>query len=287
MPASDSGFHFIQDYQRCPRYWYNKYVRGLEEIRKSPALIFGESGHEALEHYYRLVQNKVPFHERVEPTKQTFLNALKERKDQYEYHDRFEDDINRAEAIIDAYALQHSMEYLSPIAIEESLEMELPNGQVFTGRIDLVVKSQEGAIYIMDHKFTGWSLSSFAKTTENSDQATAYLMLWNQTHPELEARGVIFNIIREYKGNVNFLRPIVTKTDGDIENFKLDLMDIQNEIVHKLGTPDARWPKNTGSCFLFNRPCPFINICKGENFEYLIGSKYKLREEESETGDAV
>lgn len=283
MPASDSGFHFIQDYQRCPRYWYNRYVLQLDEIRKSPALIFGESGHEALEYYYTMVRDGVPYHERCQPTKQRFMDSLAARKGQYEYHDRYADDLNRAELIIDAYCLQHSMEMFTPLAIEESLELKLPNDQIFTGRIDLVVRSQEGTVYIVDHKFTGWSLSSFAKTTESSDQATAYLMLWNELHPELQATGVIFNIIREYKGAVNFLRPIVVKTRNDIEEFKLDLMDTQDTIQHKVQTPDARWPKNTASCFLYNRPCAYINLCKGENYEYLIGTKYKRIEEPEAT----
>lgn len=279
MPASDAGFHFIQDFRRCKRYWYNKYVRRLEPLQRSPALIFGESGHDALETYYAAAKEGIPYHERGAILKQTFLDKLHERKDRYTYHDKYEEDLNRAEFVSDAYTLQYSMEGFTPLAIEESINVTLPNGQPFTGRIDLVVRSRENIIYIVDHKFTGWSLNSFAKTVENSDQATAYLMLWNETHPELKATAVIFNIIREYKGNVNFLRPVVSKTQRDVEDFKLDLMDDQNDITRRLTDPDARWPKNTESCFLYNRPCPFLDLCKGQNYEGLIGVKFEQKDQ--------
>jgi hypothetical protein len=280
MPASSAGFHFIQDYKRCQRYWFHKYVNKLEPNTKSPALIFGESGHEALEDYYQSVIDKVPYHERGPIMKERFIKAIEERRDMYSYLDRYEEDLERASIISDAYALQYASEYMQPVAIEESLEVPLPNGQYFTGRVDLVVKTMQGQNYIMDHKFTGWSLNSFAKTVQNSDQATAYLMLWNETHPELQLSGVIFNIIREYKGNVNFLRPIVTKTKGDLEEFKLDLMDTQNDIVKRVLDPEARWPKHTESCFLYNRPCPFLDLCKGQNYEGLIDLKYTKRQGE-------
>lgn len=279
MPASHAGFHFIQDYRRCKRYWKHKYVDRLDPIQKSPALLFGESGHEALELYYQMAKDGVPYHERAQPMKQKFLDALHEKQDRYTYQDKFEEDLNRAEAVCDAYTLQYSMEGFTPLAVEESIEVDVGNGHPFTGRVDLVVRSKELNHYIVDHKFTGWSLNSFAKTVQNSDQATAYLFLWNKAHPELQVSGVIFNIIREYKGNVNFLRPIVSKTPRDIEEFKLDLMDDQYDIESRLFNPEARWPKNTESCFLYNRPCPFLDICKGQNYESLIGVQYEQKEQ--------
>lgn len=280
MPASNAGFHFVQDYKRCQKYWFNKYVRGLDPIHKSPALLFGESGHTALEAFYGAVRDGVPYHERGTLMKKAFIEAIDSHQEEYDYHDKFIDDRERASIVSDAYALQYASEYLKVLAIEESLEVELDNGQHFTGRIDMIVKLQEGQRYIMDHKFTGWSLNSFSKGVQNSDQATAYIMLWNEAHPEARVSGVIFNIIREYKGNVNFLRPIVVKTQADLEEFKLDLMDVQDDMAERVLNPEARWSKNTDSCFLYNRPCPYLDLCKGENYEGLIGVRYKLRTEE-------
>ena len=56
-------------------------------------------------------------------------------------------------------------------------------------------------------------------------------------------------------------------------------MDEQYDIERRLFDPEARWPKNTESCFLYNRPCPFLDICKGQNYEALIGVQYEQKEQ--------
>ncbi len=279
--ASEAGFHFYLDYQKCKRFWFNKYVRKLEKNDKAPALIFGEAGHAAMEQYYNDIMAKVPFHERPARAKEVFVNQLQEAQERYRYHDRFEDDIQRALNIMDLYPLHYAGDTLMPIVVEQLHDVELNNGQHFTGRIDLVVTNAQGQRYIMDHKFTGWSLNSFSKSVQASDQATAYLYLWNTSHPDEPASGVIFNIIREYKGNVNFLRPIVTKTRNDIREFELDLMDEQEDIMRRLNNPQARWPKNTGACFMFNRPCEYIEICAGENFQPMEDIKFHVNDSTS------
>jgi hypothetical protein len=91
--------------------------------------------------------------------------------------------------------------------------------------------------------------------------------------------GTIFNIIRSYKGEVDFDRLVVTVTPQDVEEFRLDAAHDFERMYEKLQAPDeARWPKNTDQCFKFNRPCPFLDICKGMEKDMLIGVKYKYRE---------
>lgn len=275
--GSEAGFHFYQDFQRCERYWYWKYPRQLEPKDRAPALILGESGHEGLEEWYRAMKERQPLTVRRTRFRDAFRAALEERADQYLYRETYEDHLNTADQIVDNYCLKYPNENFIIIALEESLDYVFEDGTRTTGRVDLVVKDSQGVVKLMDHKFTGWSLANFTKTTTTSNQTAQYLNLWNRKHPDMKADYMMYNIVRHYKGDVTFNRPIVWKSQEDLDDYLLDLKDVANRLNAKLRDPEARWPKNTESCFLYNRPCPFLELCKGANYQTLLGTHFNVR----------
>lgn len=278
--GSEAGFHFFQDYQRCHKYWYWKYARGLEPLSKSPALIFGESGHEGLEEWYKGMKQGLPLANRRDLFRDAFIAALEERADQYDYKDTLDTDKQRAHQIVDEYCLQYPDEGFTILGTEVLLDYVFPDGRRTTGRLDLVIKDRQGVVKIVDHKFTGWSIANFAKAVSASNQSAQYLNLWNYHNPDRKAYSVVYNIIRNYKGNVDFKRPSVFKTNEDLQDYIADLGDVMADLSNRLATPEARWPKNTESCFLYNRPCPFLELCKGVNYQTLIGTHFTVREDQ-------
>lgn len=280
--GSEAGFHFFQDYQRCHKYWYWKYARGLEPLSRSPALIFGESGHEGLEEWYTAMREGLPLANRRDRFRDAFIAALDTRKDLYEYRDTFETDKQRAHQIVDQYCLEYPDEGFTVLGTELLLDYVYPDGKRTTGRLDLVIKDRQGVVKIVDHKFTGWSLANFVKAQTASNQTAQYLNLWNFHYPEEPAYNVVYNVIRNYKGTVNFARPISFKTNEDLKDYLFDLEDVMADLSGRLADPNARWPKNTESCFLYNRPCPFLELCQGVNFQTLLGTHFKVREEDAE-----
>lgn len=277
--GSDSGYHFVQDYRKCKRYFYHKYVNKLAPVETAPALLFGHSMHGAMETWYTLLKKAKPVHERVRESLKTFEVRMNERMDEYAYHDRFLDDLQRGQNILRNYGLQYPNENWIVLAIEEDLQKVFSTGHVFTGRADLVVMSREGRVYLIDHKFTGWSLNNVIKSHQNSDQATAYKMLWDEKYPDKPINACIFNICRAYKTNTEFHQLAVAKTFKDVEEFSKGIEDDLYRMQQRLADPDSTWPKNTDRCMDFNRPCDYLPLCQGSNFEGLVGVKYKIREE--------
>lgn len=281
---SESGYHFLQDFRNCERYFKHKYVDNIEPMTTPSALLFGISGHKALEEFYK--HPTQPLGKRVRMAKRAFTDSMYNVQESYEYRDQFEQDMRRGEKAIEEYGLTYASERLFIKSVEDTVTAELGQGMRLTGRIDLVATIESGRLYIVDHKFTGWSIKMFKRTLEASDQATAYKLLWDSTHPDMPVYGTIFNIVRSYKGEVEFDRVVNVITNDAVEEFRLDAIEDFTRMYNKLVNPElARWPKNTDQCLKYNRPCPFMDICKGMNLEMMIGSKYKYREVPDGTED--
>jgi len=279
--ASSSGFHFLQDYLRCQQYFYWKYFRKLEPLWASPSLLFGDAIHKALEAWYIGLRDGMTTPERHLLAVQAFRSRLGEIKDSYKYTETFLEDRDRGKRIIDAYALEYAFEAWKVLDIERGLEYTFETGDKFTGRFDLAVTTHQGRQYIVDHKTTGWGMANLIKTLNATDQSTGYLWLWNNTAPDyMRANGIIFNIIRSYKDSIDFKQHLVTKSDADLDRFKKDAGYTLEEIATKVTDPNRfRFVRNTASCYLYNRPCPYLDLCMGANYEGLIGTMYKPIEE--------
>ena len=276
---SEAGYHFLQDYKNCKRYTYHKYVDDVEGSWTAPALLFGLAGHAGLEAFYLGLKNKLPLGQRIKDAVGAFQDQMHKVRSLYEYNTAFEEDLDRGSSAIREYGLYYPDDPWHIVAIEETLSIVLPSGNRTTCRIDLVVKDQRGDILMVDHKFTGWSLNLFKNTLKVSDQTTHYKAIWDYNHPEMPVRGIIYNVIRAYKDNPpDYDRLPIFKTTQDVDEYILDIDEEFEDMRNRFMTPDARWPKNTGQCFKYNRLCEFSPICMGaRNVEALVGLQLKRR----------
>lgn len=276
---SEAGFHFIQHFRNCERYFYHQYIDNIEPLQRSPALLFGGAMHKALEVWYNLLSEGEPVHKRAAKAQNEFEKAMKAVQHMYEYEDAFFGDLDKGKRNLQEYGLQYSNEYWKVEAVENDLKVTFDTGDVFTGRLDFVGVDGYNKRYIVDHKFSGWSLSNFKRSLDASDQATAYKLLWEENFPDKPLDGIIFNIVRNYKNDINFDQHFAFRSQSDVEDFRRGIRADLARLSEKLANPDAAWPKNTDQCFKYNRPCPFLDICKGmKNWQALIGIKYKYRD---------
>jgi hypothetical protein len=277
--ASESGFHFLADYLRCQQYFYWKYPRALEPATKAPALIFGNNIHSALAAWYEAIKEGKDFDTKLASAQLAFRNGMEADRDQYMDTEKYDDDLIRGQILLQAYAVEYPMEPWEILEVEVPVEYTFPEtGDKFTGRMDLVARANSRT-YIVDHKTTGWSMSSLSRALGVSDQGTGYIWLWNVVHQNEPVDGIIFNILRSYKSSNEFRQALVMKTDEDIGRFKKESGFVLNEIAEKVSNPDAIWPRNTGACFLFNRPCQYLDLCFGSSYaEGLIGTAFVERQ---------
>jgi hypothetical protein len=242
-------------------------------------MLYGRAIHKALETWYTLLAKKETAPTRAAETIASFKTEMESCRGEYLYEDSYNEDLLRGVEALQHYGIKNSFERWTVIdAPEMELRCFLPNGAQFTGRIDLVVRSPEGIVYIIDHKTTSWGIGQLTQTLQVSDQANAYLLLWNRTFPDLQTTSVVFNVIRQFKSTVELKQILVMKTFEDVERFANDAAQLTSEITQKAMSDHGVWVMNTGSCYLYNRPCPYLQLCKGMAWQPLIGTEYKMRE---------
>lgn len=288
---SDAGFHFIQDFLTCEQYWGYKYYYGLEPLHDSPYVLYGHAMHVALEKWYALHDKGASITDRVNQAKKEFLRSMEEKESRYYLKDQYESDRVRGLQTIEGYGLHYFNEYwkiakvpnidgVEQLAIEIPLRTVLPSGVQFTGRIDMVAYNRQGHLYLFDHKNTGWVIYKLEKALRASAQATGYLWLWNETFPDKRAHAVIFNVLKNLNGKTEYKQTVVYKTEEDIEKFKRNSETILNRMLDIVESPEPEFVMNTGSCMMYGSACPYINLCRGENFDALLGVDFKLRGQE-------
>ncbi len=280
---SESGFHFMQAYRNCQKKFYYQYIVGLEDLKPSPAIIFGINMHMAMATWYQAYKDGLPLHERVIKAKEIFKVEHEKCRDSYIEPGLFESDLYDGSNMIEEYGLRYCDEVWTVRAIEEPVEYTFKSGMRVTGRIDLVATSKEARNYIIDHKTTRWAIASLIRELNKSDQASCYIHLWNSVHPELLVCGVVFNILRRGKTTSDFRQHLVLKSNDDVKNFVDSAEETLTEITNKVMRSGAIWTTNTDRCFDYNKACPFMDICPGDNYESLIGTAFKLKDHKEVT----
>ena len=275
---SESGFHFIQQFSNCQKKFYYTNIIGLEVAQPSPAIMFGVNMHVAMASWYEVYKSGLLLHNRVIKAKEAFILEHNKCQDKYIEPGLFESDLYDGKNMIEEYGLRYCDEVWVVRAIEKVIEYKFKSGLRITGRVDLVVTSKEGRHYIVDHKTTKWAIASLIRELNKSDQASAYMFMWNKMHPEMQVCGVMFNIMRRSKSTCDFKQHLVMKSREDIDNFAKSAEETLTEIIGKITKSNAIWTTNTDRCFDYNRACPFMDICPGNNYESLLGTVFKLKE---------
>lgn len=277
--SSESGYHFLQDYQKCRKFFQWKYLLQLEPKYTPTKLIYGRAIHRGLEMWYKGLAKKDPVQERVNAALAGFTQEMVDSHEEYMLDETYEEDLARGIEALRAYGIQNAMENWEVIGQPElDLSYVLPNGYRVTGRIDLVMRNPDGFIYIWDHKTTGWSLTSLTQTLQVSNQVNMHLLLWNKNFPGMPTTREVFNVIRQVKSVIEIKQILVIKTEQDILNYEQDACELMDEIAQRSVQPNQNWCMNTDSCYMFNRPCVYMNLCKGTAWQSAIGVDFKKRD---------
>ena len=256
--ASPAGFHFLMDYKKCAKYFYWRYIRGLVPKLTPRKLLYGRAVHAGLAAWY-MAPSEDPLMKQAAAV-DSFRADMVEAKPEYFMLEDFDADLVAGVQVMQEYALAYPVENYIPEAVEQELECLVNDHTRFTGRVDLVMRDLRGNVFIFDHKTTGWSMDMLARTLQISDQSVAYMLLWNANHPDEPAMGVVYNVLRQYKKTIEFRRVLVIKGPSDVQAFKEEAADTFDEIGWRVSN-ERRWPTNKNSCYLYNRPCVFYDLC--------------------------
>src|SRR5437867_9435250 len=139
------SYSSISTYELCPLEYKFRYVEG-KPGRRTPALGFGETLHEALRRFHA---QPVP----VAPKLEQLLGYLDEAWDSTAYRNEQEERAyrNHAQEVLISYHRDNAASFRVPVALEQRFQIDV-DGVTVSGVIDRMDRHPDGAYEIVDYK---------------------------------------------------------------------------------------------------------------------------------------
>ena len=280
-------YSLIQTFKDCRRKAKYRYIDELSPRVTPKALALGQLVHLGLQEYYKQgYYTPVPA-----------ANSL----DSY--------DTAMAREMILGYIKLYSSNGYEIIHIEKPFEGEIPksNRALFSGKIDLIVRKEDGGYWIEEHKTTSYLGAAYLERLWLDSQIIGYAYA-GRNYLGLEIKGVIYDIIRKgirpkktetqeawserckafYSSPEAYFRQEILFTESDYKNFEEELYQASESYIE--AKEKNHFYKNTSQCFHWGRPCPYLPICKSWESPIVIETDYVKTKahselEESENGE--
>jgi RecB family exonuclease len=152
-PVTSFSQSKLKTFNRCPKQYEYKYVQNLEPKRKERAPYLGTWLHACLESYYKTGDWKVGHQEYLDIWNSMFEEEREELSKIRGKPGRPLPEV--VERIMRSYLWYYRNDGWEAVIIEKELNVPTPLGVNFKGRLDLVVKDEEGLMWMVDHKTTG------------------------------------------------------------------------------------------------------------------------------------
>jgi RecB family exonuclease len=276
-PVSNSE---IQDFQRCRRKWYLRYVRnlGLKRTRESltGALAFGTRIHTCLERHYAAGEDLIEVYEELHGGELARL-ASREMDGfaEPETRDKLQKERELAHAMLTGFAdwsaetgLDEGLELVGAETVVE-VDSGIP-GVRLRGKLDQKVRREiDGAVLFRDWK-TAADLSSGPQMLPLNEQMLFYMLLERLNSETQLARGGLYTMLKKVKRTARANPPFYMQVEVRHNNRELESMWLRTQArLNEMLTAreqlaaggdqrDWAYPHPTRDC---TWDCPFFAIC--------------------------
>lgn len=274
---SHAGQHYHGLFQECPRKFFLSYVKRLRPKHTAPALISGAAFHEGMAIFYTTGS--------VKKAIKRLQEEFDERKAEYEDIDYYVKDRARFADMLESYCEQVGkidLKNYKVVGVEMPIDVRNPyvldkkgRPMLITVRLDLLLENKAGELLIVDHKTTQFSKFVMEKSVLMGDQATAYICATQQAYPDRTVIGLQPNIIYWHRNSndvekIDHYRPqIAFRSKKEIDQWLQGMASVMTDISQRVMSYTDKthseymlFPRNTGACMNYAKPCPFYDICR-------------------------
>lgn len=279
----------LSDFKRCPRYFYYRHEQGWLKDTTELSLIFGSSWHRAMDQIWPLILEGEDKEEIIAAGNIAFLNewisnglpAELDYEAEKEWSPRTP---GIAFEMIVGYTTQRYRqirEDFELLHIEKPFAVPLdPNDPTlfYIGKMDKVVR-RRGRPGTIEHKTTtAYSKSSkfrstFVDSFSPNSQVDGYAYALHMLFPGEKVGGVWVDaaLVHKTENDAFMFIPVerqIQQLDGWLWETRSWIDQIEGnrimaaEFVEPGDPYMAAFPKNTNSCFDFNRSCQYLDLCK-------------------------
>lgn len=272
----------VDSYLLCRRKHYYGYTKSLQRVRESSALAMGSAGHKILEEFYAAILDGKTFDEALKVAHV----AADELRPQVEIP------ANRAnifDTLFDIYFPNEPLvkEGWTILAVEKQFNLEYDEAQKlqYPFVVDIIAKSPEGKVVVIDHKFV-YDFYTYEASIMQPQipkyigalralnykvDYGAYNMIRTRKLKEPDAASMVQWL--DVKPEAQRVKQVFTEqiaVAGEIQQIKELPEDVQDARAYRVA--------NKMVC----QSCSFLDICRtelsGGNSKLMIQTEYKIRE---------
>lgn len=177
-----STHSMLKTFRRCPKQAEFKYVHRLKPKRLGSPLKRGTWIHALLEAYHG-GQDWMKIHE---ANSKLFNEMFDEEKDYYG------DMPTEILQIMKSYVWHYKSDPWEVIDVEFQLEAKFPDGTIYRGKVDMLIRDVHGKLWLVDHK----SHKSLPDSAFRLLDAQSALYIWAAWENGIEVEGFIWNYIK-------------------------------------------------------------------------------------------
>lgn len=272
----------VDSYLLCRRKHYYGYTLGLQRVRESSSLAMGTAGHKVLEVFYQAILDGKKFDSALADAALVSVDLRKE----------VEIPTNRAnifDTLFDIYFpnepfYNHGYEILG-VEKQFNLEYDEVNKLQYPFVVDLIVRSPEGKVIVVDHKFVYDFYNYEASIMQ--PQIPKYIGALRALNHKIDYG--MYNMIRTRKMKemdaTNMVQTLDVKPEAQrVVNVFTEQIAVASEIQAIKSKPEelqeamAYRVANKMVC----QSCSFLDICRtelvGGNGKLMMETEYKVRE---------
>jgi hypothetical protein len=247
----------LQDFLKCPRYFYYRWFKGRVKTGANAALLFGSAVHEGIASWYMQPagsRNKIDAIQAAVKVWSAGGIAGDEKRN-----------LPNLVQTLQYYFNTYAQDGLNFDYVEVDFTVEMPNGTLLCGIIDRINKNGGGnSINFTDTKSTSSQLTDwFWKGYKNDFQMSTY---WYAASQTLHAPVSDFTIDAVKVGACkpeHLSRNTDFRTENQLEEWLKTYLWATDFIVAKLKDAEniCNWPMNQTSCADYGG-CPYLPICQ-------------------------
>lgn len=279
----------IAAFKRCPRYYYFRHVRHWTGEGKSPPLAFGAAWHKAMDVVWQAIHGHATDAEAVDLGYEGFCHEWIEQGmpspleiGPAEIADLRGRVPGTALEMLYSYVEQRG-DFIKRIKLEAvEKPFVVPLDPVdpylwYIGRIDKVIQ-KDGDILGIEHKTTsaystiGGFRQSFLDSFSPNNQIDGYMFALRMLYGK-RATAIWVDAVLVHKTEHHHTRIVPVERFGsyldswlwEVHSWIDQIEANQAAMEHQDDGYMSAWPMNTNSCWDFNMPCPYLDVCKARS----------------------
>lgn len=269
----------IKAFCSCPRRYFYEYICGWRPDQDEHALIYGQAFHVALEYLYDKQKERDSLSLEKRDAEEAWLMFLAHYREYYPEETDMDyapkDPANTAKALDEYVALYGVTDRYEVIYSEISGAVPINStGRLVYFRLDTVLREpMNGTYMVLEHKTSKWSKYLWEASMAISMQGGVGVHVLSCLYPPDKVKGLVYNGVFLFKKGNEFARVPYMRSDASMQdwlvtiNHYVDSMERELGILMEHDKEDApcmhAFPKNPNSCVSYNRPCPYLDFCRG------------------------